>query len=75
MPTTQRMIIHWPSYFAGILAGSPGASPWEVLNTALRHASPQSRPNVMAEWRAEYPMVVLSRAQRGELSGWGCGGS
>lgn len=67
MPTTQRMIIHWPIFFQGIRAAKLGATPYEVLDTALRHATPAQRPTVLAMWQREYPLVEPTKAQRQQL--------
>jgi hypothetical protein len=64
-----------PAYFLGLrhglaLAHPTGPSPFQVLDAAMRWAEPWERQAVLDGWRAEYPLVNLTKRQRLSLGDW-----
>jgi len=62
-------------YFRGLrhaltLSSPTGPTPFQVLDVAMRFAEPRDRPAVLDAWRAEYPLVTLTKRQRKSLEDW-----
>jgi hypothetical protein len=66
----------WQGYWKGMrdaftLSIPAGASPFQVLDAAMRYVEPPDRQALVNEWRKEYPLVGLTKSQLPSLEDWG----
>jgi hypothetical protein len=72
MIENQLLKGYWEGLRHGLaLAILADPSPFQVLDAAMRYVELPERQALVNEWRKEYPLVGLTKAQRLDLNAWG----